>query len=88
MAKFYGVIHGRAKNPATQCGNDSLDVTAASWQGAISIELSTDDDGNDCYTVTLDGWRGSGPDEPIELASGRFKDWPSLRPQYIGDIGE
>ena len=68
MAHFYGTLRG-ARGPATRCGSkgSGLEVTAASWEGCLTIRLWHDGHG-DRFTVTQDTWHGRGVLE--ELASG------------------
>jgi hypothetical protein len=60
MAHFYGKIQGQ-RGRASRLGSKAsgLDVTAASWQGAVSITLR-ERDGIDYATVELVTWNGAG----------------------------
>ena len=70
MSRFYGTIDGSAKTQATRRGHHSLTTHAASWNGAIRVELYVDDSGKECFTVSRVPWRGHGREE--ELVSGSF----------------
>lgn len=62
MAHFYGTIDGKAKTVATRCGTNKksgLRVAAASWQGAVDVELY-ERDGVDWAIVSLVVWHGQG----------------------------
>ena len=63
MSHFYGTINGSAKNESTQRGteNSGLRVVAASWQGAVEVDLKYDEStGRDIATVSLIPWKGAG----------------------------
>lgn len=62
MAHFYGIVRGAAKSEATRRGtpNSGIGTTAASWNGAVSVELYVDEEGNDCACVSLEPWHGKG----------------------------
>ena len=64
MSHFYGVLNG-AKGEATRAGTkrSGLTVTAASWVGAIRVELSLDAEGRDCFRVLQTPWHGAGVSE-------------------------
>jgi hypothetical protein len=65
MAHFYGTLQGN-RGEASRLGtpNSGLDVTAASWQGAISVRLYARGD-VDCATIRMRKWHGSGEDKLI-----------------------
>ena len=69
MAHFYGRVHG-ARGEATRLGHKSsgLRTTAASWSGAVEVELYTNSEGVDMARVSLRPWQGSGVSR--ELYSG------------------
>ena len=60
MAHFYGVLQG-ARGQATRLGHkgSGLSTTAASWQGAVRVELFVKD-GVDWAVVGLTTWQGAG----------------------------
>jgi hypothetical protein len=64
MSHFYGVIKGR-RGEATRAGTraSGLLVTAASWKGAIRVELFLDANGQDCFRVLQTPWHGEGVGE-------------------------
>ena len=72
MAKFYGTVSGSASTEATRCGSASSGITthAASWAGAIRVDVGVDSDGTECFTVSMVPWRGSG--EHRELCRGEL----------------
>ena len=77
MARFYGVVKGRAKSHATRCGSASgLTTWAASWKGAIEVELYVNGAGRDCFRVSLIPWQGVG--KPRRLAYGEFGKNPTV----------
>jgi len=63
MSHFYGTINGKAKNESTQCGskNSGLNIVAASWEGAVEVEIRYDEK-NDCdmVSVKLIPWKSNG----------------------------
>lgn len=62
MSHFYGTLKG-SRGEATRCGtkNSGLDVTAASWAGAIRTRVWHDGAaGVDRYDVSLIPWHGAG----------------------------
>ncbi len=61
MAHFYGTVQGQARTKATRCGSRSsgLKTIAASWRGAVEVELWTQD-GEDYVRVALRRWNGEG----------------------------
>lgn len=69
MSHFYGVMQG-SRGEATRCGTKAsgLQVTAASWGGAVQVDLYLDSMGRDCYRVTMKPWRGAG--DSATLAEG------------------
>lgn len=72
MAHFYGVLQG-SRGQATRCGTKSsdLDVTAASWQGAVRVHLQHNAvTGEDVATVYLTSWHGAGVARDVTLYHG------------------
>lgn len=61
MATFYGTLKG-SRGEATRCGTKGSGMTtyAASWLGAIRVELSMESDGRVHFLVTEQPWHGSG----------------------------
>ena len=61
MSHFYGTVQGN-RGQGTRCGTKAsgMDVTAASWNGAIETELYVDEKGRDCYVVREVFWCGRG----------------------------
>ena len=61
MAHFYGMVRGQAQTKASRLGSraSGLQVTAASWQGAVAVELF-ERDGRDYCEVSLTPWHGAG----------------------------
>ena len=71
MSHFYGTVKGSAKTTATRRGSKAsgLTTTAASWEGAVKVHLSHDEEtGRAVYVVTLTPWLGAGVNRV--LASG------------------
>lgn len=61
MSHFYGVVEGQARTPATRRGSkNGLRAVAASWNGAIEVELFVGDDGRDRFRVYERKWHGAG----------------------------
>lgn len=60
MAHFYGLLQGN-RGQASRLGTKAsgLSVTAASWSGAIDVDLY-ERDGVDYARVTLKPWQGQG----------------------------
>ena len=71
MSHFYGTVQG-SRGKATRCGSSmGLQTIAASWSGAIKVQLYHDKSNNtDCYQIYLIPWEGKG--EFKEIASGVF----------------
>jgi hypothetical protein len=70
MAHFYGTLKG-SRGEATRCGTKSsgLQITAASWAGAVAVELYQNTaTGEDMCHVYLRPWHDSGVSR--ELYSG------------------
>lgn len=61
MSHFYGIVRGQAKTEATRTGskNSGLGMTAASRQGAVTVELR-EVDGKDWVMICLTPWQGQG----------------------------
>ena len=72
MSRFYGVVKGQAKTHATRRGSSSgLETWAASWKGAVHVELYVDEADRDCYRIALVPWHCAGRREL--LAQGAFE---------------
>jgi hypothetical protein len=72
MSHFYGVLKG-TRGEATRCGDarKGMHVTAASWVGAIRVELYVDAaTGRDMFNVYQTPWQGAGFSK--HLASGEL----------------
>lgn len=65
MAHFYGMLDG-SRGPASRCGTKAsgLHVTAASWDGAITVRLY-ECDGQNFARISFQGWHGGGRDLTI-----------------------
>ena len=74
MAKFYGNLKG-SRGEATRCGTGSsgLSVSARTWNGSLSIELSEDSSGAEFWTLRVG--EGSTVGGRI-VAEGRVQDLP------------
>jgi len=62
MAHFYGILSG-SRGRATRCGTrmSGLITTAASWSGAVRVDLTHDDTTDHNHAlVTLTPWHGHG----------------------------
>lgn len=59
MARFFGSTQGE-RGQAHRLGHHRLEVVAASWRGAITVELWTDADGVERYRVARTAWKGHG----------------------------
>jgi hypothetical protein len=66
MAHFYGTVKD-ARGEASRLGHKGSGMTtvAASWYGAVEVELRHTDDGRDEYRVVERPWRGSGTNRVI-----------------------
>ena len=66
MSHFYGTLNGQA-GEATRCGSKSsgLVAVAASWNGAIRVELWVGADGQDRFSVEQISWEGNGNSEVL-----------------------
>jgi len=69
MSHFYGVIQsGNSKNnEVTKRGfsTTGLKVTAASWEGAIEVELQHDEKEGDIAIIKRIPWKGEGENETL-----------------------
>lgn len=68
MAHFYGVIKGTGKTESTRCGTKKteLTTTAASWDGAIKVNLYYDEETKkNKFTVYQRRWHGNGVEARI-----------------------
>lgn len=56
MSHFYGTLQG-SRGKATRCGtkNSGMDVTAASWEGAVQVEMY-EQQGMDCVRISVIPW--------------------------------
>ena len=67
MAHFYATIQG-SRGPASRLGTarSGLTATAASWQGAVTVELTHDPaTDTDMAVVRLCPWHGAGVDRVL-----------------------
>lgn len=67
MSHFYGVVQG-SRGEATRTGGSGsgMRTTAASWQGAVQVQLYMDaETGKDFAHVYLRPWRGRGVDQTL-----------------------
>ena len=66
MSYFYGAISGKGANRTTKTGtrNSGLRITAASWSGAIQVELR-EVNGETLATVTRRSWPADTPLETL-----------------------
>ena len=67
MAHYYGTLTSN-NGSTTRCGHKAsgLTVCAASWAGAVSVELHHDSDTDtDVATVRLCKWHGAGVDRVL-----------------------
>ena len=69
MARFYGSTQGE-RGQAHRLGHRGMNVTAASWAGAISVELWTDSEGVERYRVARTAWKGHGSDKARVIEEG------------------
>lgn len=67
MSHFYGTVRGQAQTEATRRGNakGGLRVIAASWNGAITVRLYVDKDGDDAFIINEITWGGQGRERRI-----------------------
>lgn len=66
MSHFYGVLQGDRGDVTRRGTKESgLRTTAASWAGAVVVELYVDAAGRDCYSVGQIPWHGRGVSVPI-----------------------
>jgi hypothetical protein len=69
MSHFYGVIQGN-RGDATRGGSkgSGLTATAASWAGAIRVDLEHDSvSGDDRFIVTQVKWHGRGVSQRLAV---------------------
>ena len=61
MSHFYGTMKG-SRGEATRCGTkkSGMVITAASWNGAIQVQLYHGSDGVDYVIVRETQWHGQG----------------------------
>lgn len=62
MSALYGTLKGKAKTIATRCGtkNSPIVTMAASWAGAVRVEVYIDADGTEKFEVIMCQWHGNG----------------------------
>ena len=60
MAQFRGTMQGM-RGETSRLGSKKSGLTArlSGWEGAVVVDLSTDADGRDCATITIE--RGNAP---------------------------
>lgn len=58
MARFFGSVQGQ-RGEAHRLGHTSITTTAASWGGAIEVELTAGPNGKTQAIVRLIPWKGS-----------------------------
>jgi hypothetical protein len=63
MAKFIGKVRG-GRGEASRLGHKSIQTVAASWQGAVSVELR-EVEGHIIADVSLRQWHGGGVTKAI-----------------------
>jgi hypothetical protein len=78
MSHFYGVLQG-SRGQATRCGTErsGLEVTAAGWDGALTITLWKDAKGHDRFRVEQRSWQGAGVSRVI--AGGKLGQHATLK---------
>lgn len=56
MSHFYGTLKG-SRGKATRCGtkNSGMNVVAASWEGAVEVEMYRQQD-MDCVRISVIPW--------------------------------
>ena len=67
MAHFYGTLVG-SRGEATRCGSKAsgVAVTAASWEGAVSVYIYYNDEAKKDYArVHLTKWQGAGTEHEL-----------------------
>lgn len=67
MSHFYGTLQG-SRGEATRCGSkdSGIHTVAASWQGAISVNLFHDEETREDWArVCFSTWHGCGTDKEI-----------------------
>lgn len=72
MAHFYGEVEGK-RGPASRIGTEDsgLSTIAASWDGAVQVELWYDrETGQNHYRVKIIGWGGATPHNAGVIAEG------------------
>lgn len=83
MAHFYGTLQG-SRGEASRLGTKAsgLQVTAASWDGAIDVSLDYDErTGKNRYTVRERKWHGHGVDRVIAEGVVGEPDAPRTNPE-------
>ena len=73
MSQFYGTVSGQARTDATRRGSKRSGIVtyAAGWGGAIRVDVSENEAGEDIFYVSLVPWQSSGG-QSRELASGKL----------------
>ena len=66
MSRFYGIVSGQSKTEATRRGSkkSGLTTTAASWSGAVRVEM-WDNNGTDWCRVEFIEWPSGVPRHTI-----------------------
>ncbi len=70
MSHFYGTLNG-SRGEATRCGTKQSGVRtiAASWKGAIQVDLFHHSDGTDRFEIRMIPWENVG--EQMLIACGK-----------------
>lgn len=78
MSHFYGTLSGKARTRATRTGTKSsgIETVAASWDGAINVNVYNHRDDSDRFTVHMIPWNGLG--DSITLVDGKLGDSGSV----------
>lgn len=91
MAQFIGYVQGSgAKASRTGTKKSGLEITAASYQGSVTVILSHNPEtGEDKAVVSLDKWKGAGTSKLLYIGpvAGGGKVLPNPADVVVNDLG-
>jgi len=78
MSKFYGTVKGRAKSAATREGNDSIRVSAQSWDNSIVVEMSYRYGNSGVLDIEIGCMEGSKSSFSVPTWSGSYEEFEAM----------
>ena len=65
MSRFYGTLQGDRPGESTRGSQKRLHATAASYAGAVQVNIYLESDGTERWAAMLEPWQGEGPRQAI-----------------------